>query len=337
MKRLAEALDLPEEIISPNGVKEDRTTALAMLCKRLSWPVRLTDIELACGWERTRVSRITTTLMQYIFHRWVHLLRWDSDRLTPETLASFAERVSRKGSPLNNCCAFIDGTMYEVARPIQNQRLLYNGWKRIHCLKYHAVVSPDGMIIHVYGPVEGRRHDETIYQMSGLADILRKNLWSPSGDPLVIYVDPAYGLSEHLICPFESPQGQSGLRDEEKRWNYMMAKVRIGIEWEFGIMLKTWPACDGARDNRVLLSPVGLEFLTAVILSNARNILRPNQIAQHFNCPPPSLSEYFQGVPTESDMKVWTDEQLASSVWEEMDERLTERDHAEAAIPELGT
>ena len=72
---------------------------------------------------------------------------FDPIRLNPVKLAEFGTAVVAKGAPLDVVVALIDGTLQKNARPSNNQRLVYNGWKRIHCLKYHALISPDGIVI----------------------------------------------------------------------------------------------------------------------------------------------------------------------------------------------
>ncbi|KAG0644790.1 hypothetical protein HOY80DRAFT_878037, partial [Tuber brumale] len=41
----------------------------------------------------------------------------------------------------------------------RRQRTCYNGWKCKHCEKYHAIGTPDGLISHLFTPVDGRRND----------------------------------------------------------------------------------------------------------------------------------------------------------------------------------
>ena len=41
-----------------------------------------------------------------------------------------------KGSALDNCIGFIDGTCRQICRPGKCQKALYNGHKHYHCLKY---------------------------------------------------------------------------------------------------------------------------------------------------------------------------------------------------------
>lgn len=49
---------------------------------------------------------------------------------------SFASTVHEKGGPLTQCIGFIDGTVRSIARPIVNQRIMYSGHKRVHCIKF---------------------------------------------------------------------------------------------------------------------------------------------------------------------------------------------------------
>ena len=50
------------------------------------------------------------------------------------------------GAPLENCFGFIDGTVRPICRPGQNQRVVYNGHKRVHALKFQSVALPNCII-----------------------------------------------------------------------------------------------------------------------------------------------------------------------------------------------
>lgn len=289
--QLVVAMDLPDPVFCDNGVRETAQTALAMLLRRLAYPARYKDIYRLFGWETSRVSRVTRTLASYIYHRWLYLLRFDSHRLSAAQLKSYADAVHLKGAPLSTCWGFIDGTLRPIARPVWNQRVVYNGWKRIHALKFHAVVTPDGIISHLYGPVEGRRHDETLYRESGLAELLERHSFAPNGSPLVIYGDPAYGLSTHLISPYKGLE----LTQEQKAFNHKMSQVRESVEWGFNEVVSQFAFLDYKKNLKVLLQPVGLLYAVAVILCNAHTILHGSQTSSFFDYPPPTLGQYFHG------------------------------------------
>lgn len=44
---------------------------------------------------------------------------------------------------------------------------------------------------------------------------------------------------------------------------------------------------------RLLSSPVGSYYRIGVLLSNAMNCLRPNQVARAFDLQPPDVADYF--------------------------------------------
>jgi hypothetical protein len=191
--RLAEALDLPEDIsCSKNQIKEDRAAALCMLLRRLAYPCHLVNMEMEFEWETSWISHISRLTAAYIWDRWKHLLHFNAEQLTPEALSRFAATFVAKGFPIPSIAAIINSTLKKVARPSLNQRILFNSWKRIHCLKYHLVATPDGIIIHVFGPMEGRCHDATLLKESGLTDTLEKHFWGSNGEQYYVYGDPAY-------------------------------------------------------------------------------------------------------------------------------------------------
>jgi len=71
----------------------------------------------------------------------------------------YADAIQAKGAALDICWGFVDGTVRAICRPKVNQRVVYNGHKRVHSLKFQSVVAPNGLIANLLGPVEGRRHD----------------------------------------------------------------------------------------------------------------------------------------------------------------------------------
>lgn len=122
LKTLTKVLDLPPSIACENGVTEDEMTSLAMLCKRLSWPLWLCDLELTFEWECSHLSRITNYLTTYIFDWWKHLLQWDSTRLTPAMLSHFPQAIQAASCLQSNVVASLMAQC--VAQTVQNQHIL---------------------------------------------------------------------------------------------------------------------------------------------------------------------------------------------------------------------
>ena len=68
----------------------------------------------------------------------------------------YADAIHNKGDALENCWGFIDGTVRPICRPIDNQRMVYNGQKRAHATKVQSILTPIGLITNLFGQVEGR-------------------------------------------------------------------------------------------------------------------------------------------------------------------------------------
>ena len=53
---------------------------------------------------------------------------------------------------------------------------------------------------------------------------------TPTGEPYVLYGDPAYGLARNIIGPFRGAH----IADDEQAFDTEMSKVRTCVEWGFG-------------------------------------------------------------------------------------------------------
>lgn len=209
---------------------------------------------------------------------------------------------------MQNCWGFIDGTVREIARPLRNQRVMYSGHKRVHCIKFQvshdpypyncceyfysqSVVAPNGLIVNLFGPIEGRRHDAYMLAESGLAPQLTQ-FNQTNGQPYVLYGDPAYGLSRNILAPYRGAQ----LTQQQKDFNKSMSQVRICVEWVFGKICQYFTYVDFKRSNKILLLPVGKHYTVAALLTNCHTCLYGSQTSSFFNVHPPSLEQYLSNV-----------------------------------------
>eukprot|EP00794_Sanderia_malayensis_P013444 gene13444-biopygen10745 len=155
--------------------------------------------------------------------QWGFLLTaFDRQLLAPENLQRYANAVHAKGAPLRNCWGFIDGTVRAISRPGINQRVLYNGHKRLNAINFQSVATPDGLVASLHGPFEGRRHDSGMLRESGLQQLVQHSV-SPDGDTMCIYGDPAYPLRPQLQAPFRD----AILTEEQQLLNQRMSSVRF--------------------------------------------------------------------------------------------------------------
>ncbi|KAJ8017757.1 hypothetical protein HOLleu_44613 [Holothuria leucospilota] len=166
---------------------------------------------------------------------------------------------------------------------------MYNGHKRIHALKFQSVTTPNGLIAHLYGPVEGRRHDAYILRESGLLEELEARSRDPEGKILCIYGDPAYPLRPQLQAPFPT----ANITRDQEAFNAAMSKVRISVEWSFGDILNYFKFTDYKKSQKVL-SACGKMYIVSGLLTNAHTCVHKNNTSTYFGLDPPSLEEYFQ-------------------------------------------
>ena len=127
IKILCHALKIPEKIICEKIICENRTTAtniegLCIVLRRLAYPCRLDDLEPVFGKSKAEISHIFNYLLDFLYTMHSHLLS-DLNRswLSQEHLEEFANSVSARNAPLDNCWGLIDGTVRPICRPQQNQ------------------------------------------------------------------------------------------------------------------------------------------------------------------------------------------------------------------------
>ena len=215
------------------------------------------------------------------------LQTFQQNLLHQNMLQVYANTIHHKGAPLDNCFGFVDGTRIAISKPGENQRVMYNGHKRIQALKFQSVALPNGLIGNLTGPYEGRKHDSGMLRESGLLVNLQHSAWS-NGNPLCIYGDPAYPLSVHLQRPFQNPAAV-----DQREFNKRMSKVRIEFEWLFGDIKNFFKFIDLKKQLKIGLSAVGKYYLVCGILHNSRACLYGNMSSEYFGLEPPTIQEYF--------------------------------------------
>lgn len=149
---LANVLQLPVNIQCPQRTICNRVEGLCMLLKRFSYPCRYSDMISRFGRPVPELCMITNEVMDNIFNNHSHRIsQWNRDVLSSPLLQEYADA---KGSPVENCFGFIDGAVRRITRPNQQQRIVYNGHKRVRSLKFQSVALPNRLIGNMYGPVD---------------------------------------------------------------------------------------------------------------------------------------------------------------------------------------
>ena len=252
---IRELLAIPEEFVCYNGTKVYAIEGLCIYLKRFAYPCRYSDTVYRFGRSVQELSLISNFVMNYIYtnHSW-RFTSLNQPWLSPACLERFCRIIQNAGAPIANCWGFIDGTVLPVCRPGQFQRIIYNGHKRVHAMKYQSVVTPNGMIANLFGPIEGRRHDSGMLRDSNLLDELSLFSFSTIREPLCICGDSAYPLRFHLQGPFR--RGVQ-LTQEQLAYNTAMSKLRVAVEWVFGDIKTYFAFLDFKKKLKIGLSAVG--------------------------------------------------------------------------------
>ena len=152
---LVHTFQLPEVFKCYNGVVMDSVEALCICLKRYAYPCRYADLIPRFGRPIPQLCMAVNVVTDMIYNRYSHLLTdLDQPWLSPQNLQAYACAVHNSGAALANCWGFVDGTVRPVCRPGRNQRVVYNGHKRVHALKFKAVAAPNGLIANLYEPVK---------------------------------------------------------------------------------------------------------------------------------------------------------------------------------------
>ena len=151
-------------------------------------------------------------------------------------------------------------------------------------------MAANGMMASLFGPVEGRRHDSRMLAMSGLLGQLEQHSFSPDGEALCIYGDPAYPHRVHLQRPFAR---RAALNPNEGAFNQSMSQVRVAVEWVFGDIINYFKFLDFRKKLKIGLSSVGKFYMVSALLRNSLTCLYGNNTSRFFESDPPPFEEYF--------------------------------------------
>ena len=162
---------------------------------------RLGDLCEEFGRSKAGLSVMFNTTLLWIYNRWDGLLTdpFTHPFFTPARLATHCQAVRTKTKVELDIWGFIDGTVGSICRPSANQRIFYNGHKRVHAVKYQSILTPDGLICHLFGPVEGRRYDAGVLLESNILPALQQYARKPNGQQCSLYGDPAYPMSTFIM------------------------------------------------------------------------------------------------------------------------------------------
>ena len=134
-----DALQIPNSFTCYQKSVSNGMEGLCMLLRRLAYPCRYSDMIPRFSTPIPVLSMVTNEVVDFIYNTHSHkITEWNHALLSSALLQTYADAVYEKGAALNNCFGFINGTVRPIARSGENQRVVYNGHKRVHALKFQS-------------------------------------------------------------------------------------------------------------------------------------------------------------------------------------------------------
>jgi nuclease HARBI1 len=149
---LADALQIPEFLSTKGHYRFTGIEALCLLCAHFCLAGNMYSLAMLYDHSQSAISECINELVEFLDEHWEHLLQCDGEHLLhPSQLSYCAEAMHNHGAPLKSVFAFIHCTIRRICHPTWFQCVAYNGHKKIHVLKFQALMLPNGIIGHLYG------------------------------------------------------------------------------------------------------------------------------------------------------------------------------------------
>lgn len=320
MSRLLACLRIPEYFTLDNGSVVNGQEGLLVMLRLLAYPLRLIDTEEFFGWEMTRLSRINSWMMEFIYrkhkHRVQNYLHWHVRYIKQckTAMQNFKMSISLTGTLAHrtrNVAWIIDGFRCSVCRPSQPQVqlgepepnvdlqcLVYNKWKKVHNILFQNVTTPYGLIADFAGPVVGKNNDLNILGSSNVLHRFRTALMAEGLNPADYDMlgDKLYMNVPNLWRLYKQPMTEQAEVD-----NTIESEPRSMVEWVNGKISSNWKGLRFKEKQKLRLFNVGRCYVVAALLTNAHTLLLGGQSMNYmyqgsdpFNLEMPSIENYFE-------------------------------------------
>ena len=289
---------------------------------RLHLPSTLSDssFKLLFGLGHTAVSMIFNAFVDFLVDSWSYLL-FDNMQFwipyLPDCAQAIRNKCLDKGCLFPNAreeeglrvAGFIDNTMNATCRPGGGpardgrdaprndpliQRAWYNGWKKLHGMKYQTIDLPNGMNMHVWGPTSVRHNDLTSLHESKVNDLLvevqigQQYQWVIYGDSAYVHVADSHILARH---------NNEVNTERETLENRCLSACRECIEWNYGDVGVMWAMVDYKKKLKIRQMRVKNIYLSALILRNAYVTMNGGTTPEYFDLIPPTFSVWTNAGP----------------------------------------
>lgn len=215
LRYIGSLLQVPEQIrfetYLVTGVE-----ALSIHLYRLATGARCLDMVEIFDLRASVISIVFNGMTVFLFGQFKDLVMSFTNSFTTDfnRLAAMADTVEGAGCVLPNVVGWVDGTAIQVCRPVRDQRSIYCGNHRIHCIKSLGLQLANGVLL-AFGPFLGTQPDSVQAREMGLPGLLAQH-WVFPGRTFILYADGGFAIGPQLITPYRRGAGRD---PAEQRWN----------------------------------------------------------------------------------------------------------------------
>ena len=288
METICTALKLPPRMqLGPRNYINS-FDCLAILLNRLATGANENELSFKYQRHRSNISLAIHVMLDFVCRTYKQHIICNVELLR-RNAPLYCEAIKGQGAHLECCIGFIDGTNREACRPTIYQDLYYSGHKHYHSYKFQSFVTPNGLISGLEGPVEGKRHDQLLYDQSKIRQILADD---EVLSKYCLFADQGYRTFGNLASPHRT-RSSTQLNDIQREFNRSMLKPRLTVEWMFMRVTQLFSYFHDQSKQRMHGTAVGSHYSAAVFFVNVMTCMRGgNIVSACFNCPPPTLAEY---------------------------------------------
>lgn len=279
------------------GLKDFRDTngaivlaeeALLVTFCRFARPRTLLDLEDIFGGELSRISRIVTYVMKFLYSRhWFRVkdaLRFWAPYLPASKRAFQLKAMDTNGGNVprlfENCGVSGDGTLLSTCRRTGAlQRNMYG--HKGHGLAFHGVYDARGICLDMAGPFVGRYNDLMMVAECNLEERFQEALASvPGGDQNIhIVCDKLYVTGDVIKAMYKGDMTDAAAHD-----NTIISPIRTNCaELGFGQIEEIWKGLFTVRAIKPGESPYGMFYLVCVLFQNVYTLLYGGHSQEYFN------------------------------------------------------
>jgi len=155
------------------------------------------------------------------------------------------------------------------------------------CLAYQGLCFPDGMV-HFYGNLVGSHNDNYLLSISGVNESLAHHQLGNFIQYIVV-TEKGYASRSHVQCSYHG----TGVTWYQAIRNLIIGSYRVAVEWCFQKIKTRSGIVTDLNNMKIDMTQVDYLVRSAALLANSHTCLHESATGLRFQCPAPTLHEYF--------------------------------------------